>query len=843
MNSSVVHSPSRIAKGLQEAIPTLLATSDFLTNLMNSLQIITNLLEVDSVYFLLCCDEEEDSSSCMKVLFAMNRNKDGWREVIDPAGNSTELRLPQTMSETLREGNSISGIDINELTGLKEIWETHSVQTLQLMPAISNGHLAGVLCFEVEQPIEEEMQPLEKLLLNTYCQTLGNWIKRYEKIKGLRRERDYFRDIINLGSPEDIVDAALKSDWQSSVMDAQLLNRKIASTIPDQIFIIDLLDHSNLYSNKPTFLGYSLDNIDTPFEFFQKLIHPEDIGPAFENFFDRLSRASDNELIESEYRMFTKGGEVVWFSERVKVFKRDKNGQVWQYLNVLQDITKRKEAELAKRESDMLFRSLYEKNPLGVVITDPRGKLIQCNETFAQMLGYTLDEIIDKPIRNITHPEEVNKEMNAIQTAMLENQSIMFMEKRYLHKNGRVIWANLNMSLLYKYTGEFRLAIGMIEDITEKRKIRRALENNEAFQKAILRTLPDLKFRIDKTGYFIDYYPSPNPQEDLLRDPQDFMGKKVDEVLPSYIAVAIMKNIELALETGDLREFEFAMPLENKLNHYEIRVNAVNRMEVIAVVRNVSERNWAQLELQNKIRELDEKNKMLQHYIDSNLQLENFAYIASHDLREPLRTMGTFAQLLQKKYRDKLDQSAHTYINFVVKSARDMNNLIEDLLTYSRIETQENVLEVVDLPDLLQEVVDGLDKAIVESRAVIRFDQIPPNVVANPNRIKQLFQNLMANAIKFRREDLPPVVQVSCNDLGNFWQFEVRDNGIGVDPEFHDKIFLLFKKLHSRQDFQGTGLGLAICRKVVEQLGGEIWLESEEGRGASFFFTIRKQPH
>ena len=222
------------------------------------------------------------------------------------------------------------------------------------------------------------------------------------------------------------------------------------------------------------------------------------------------------------------------------------------------------------------------------------------------------------------------------------------------------------------------------------------------------------------------------------------------------------------------------------------------------------------------------------------MQLENFAYIASHDLREPLRTMGTFAQLLQKKYGNTLDETANTYLNFVVDGAKNMNNLIEDLLTYSRIETQEDPREKIMLPALLQEIKSGLKKTIEENRAEIEFIDIPPVIEANPTRLKQLIQNLLANAIKFRKQDVPPKICFNCTDLGSYWQFSVEDNGIGIDPEFHDKIFLLFKKLHSRKEFKGTGLGLAICRKVVEQLGGEIWLESEVGKGATFIFTIKK---
>jgi light-regulated signal transduction histidine kinase (bacteriophytochrome) len=137
-------------------------------------------------------------------------------------------------------------------------------------------------------------------------------------------------------------------------------------------------------------------------------------------------------------------------------------------------------------------------------------------------------------------------------------------------------------------------------------------------------------------------------------------------------------------------------------------------------------------------------------------------------------------------------------------------------------------------------VINSLKDTIEENGAQIRFANLPDRVNANPNRLTQLFQNLLANAIKFRKPEVPVVVQINSRDLGNLWEFEVKDNGIGIDPEFHEKVFLLFKKLHSRKDFQGTGLGLAICKKVVEQMGGEIWIESAPNEGSSFFFTMPK---
>lgn len=971
---------------LQRAIPSLLAGGDFLPNLRASLQIIGNAFHWNRLFFI-SSDTSDPRATVMLEQLAIERHGEAWNDLPEEGADPQSLyTLKAPVLALLKANETVAGSFAELFAGNEPVWHQDAAGQFSLIPLFSGDAFRAVL--GIGQPHEREpLQDEEQMLLDTYLQSLVSWLDRYELFRTVRRERDQLRDLINFGEPLAVKEAILKPNWAHSITDAQLLNRKITTTIPDQIFIIDLHDYSNLFSNRATFLGYDLASIDNPFEFFQQLIHPDDLGPAFEEFFEKLMQATDDEIIESEYRMFTKAGEVVWFNERVKVFKRDSEGQVWQYLNVLQDITSRKlaleaeaelqhryknfityssdgiyymscgepidialpletqqelyyknayikdanpaiaqmyglqsvdeligrmaielhqgehleenqqsftelvkngfrienietaemtpegklkyflnhavgsinngklegiwgtqqditakkEAELARRESDMLFRSLYEKNPLGIVVGDALGNILHYNDRFAEMLDYGKDELSGKNFQAITHPDDVEDELRKIRREAGLRKSLMFLEKRYLTKQGQIIWANLHMSLLYTDDGRLRLAIGMVEDVTDKRKIHLALEKNEIFQKAILTTLPDLKFRISMGGYFLDYYPSPNDEAELLTQPENFLGRPISEILPGYIAEAVKRNIELAIKTGQLREFEYVLPLRGQLNHYEIRISAINQEEVIAVIRNVSERNWAQIELQGKIRELDEKNKQLKDYIDSNMQLENFAYIASHDLREPLRTMSTFAQLLQKRYGHQLDESAHSYIDFVVKSAKDMNNLIEDLLTYSRIETQDNPKMRIDLPNLLEEITAGLKDTIEENEAVVELINIPGQVTANPYRLKQLFQNLIANAIKFRQTDVPPVVRVQGYDVGKQWQFEIRDNGIGIDPEFHSKIFLLFKKLHSRQEFQGTGLGLAICKKVVEQMGGDIWIDSEVGQGSTFSFTIRKE--
>ena len=248
----------------------------------------------------------------------------------------------------------------------------------------------------------------------------------------------------------------------------------------------------------------------------------------------------------------------------------------------------------------------------------------------------------------------------------------------------------------------------------------------------------------------------------------------------------------------------------------------------------------ADRELQAKIKELNEKNQQLQRYIDSNMELENFAYIASHDMKEPLRTVSSFADLLKKNYSDTLDGVGLEYLNFIIQGARNMNQLIEDLLTYSRVTNQEHNVRVINLADKLLAIQYSISNFIEEKKAKIHYENLPEGVVANPTKIKQVLQNLIVNAIKFHKPEETPEVYIYCTEQEKDWLFEVRDNGIGINEEFYEKIFLLFKKLHTRHEFQGTGIGLALCKKIVEQHNGRIWVESEEGKGTSFFFTIEK---
>ncbi len=261
------------------------------------------------------------------------------------------------------------------------------------------------------------------------------------------------------------------------------------------------------------------------------------------------------------------------------------------------------------------------------------------------------------------------------------------------------------------------------------------------------------------------------------------------------------------------------------LNARRIRRETGQPMILLAI-EDITERKAVERALRLHAKELER----------SNADLEQFAYVASHDLQEPLRMITSFTQLLAKRYKGKLDSDADEFIAYIVDGATRMHRLINDLLAYARLGSRGAVFAPTDCEAIFADVVSNLRSAIEENGATVTHDPLP-TVMADKDQLSRLFQNLLSNAIKFRTAD-PPVVHVSARRNGNEWLFSVRDNGIGIDPEQFERVFLIFQRLHGKDDYSGTGVGLAICRKIVKQHEGKIWIESQPGKGSTFYFTI-----
>ncbi len=251
--------------------------------------------------------------------------------------------------------------------------------------------------------------------------------------------------------------------------------------------------------------------------------------------------------------------------------------------------------------------------------------------------------------------------------------------------------------------------------------------------------------------------------------------------------------------------------------------------DFVSLAVEISERRRAEAALQSTISDL----------AHSNAELEQFAYVASHDLQEPLRMMASYAQLLSRRYGGKLDKEADEFIHFMVSGSQRMQSLILDLLDYSRVTRLVKPPVPVRVKTVIEETVGNMKKSLEDSGGQVK-NNVDANavVIGNSMQLARVVQNLLGNAIKFAKPGQPPRIEVSAHRDGNYWVFAVRDEGIGMDPKFYDRVFMIFQRLHTQDEYPGTGIGLAICKKIVEQHSGRIWVESEPAKGSTFFFNI-----
>jgi light-regulated signal transduction histidine kinase (bacteriophytochrome) len=308
--------------------------------------------------------------------------------------------------------------------------------------------------------------------------------------------------------------------------------------------------------------------------------------------------------------------------------------------------------------------------------------------------------------------------------------------------------------------------------------------------------------------------------------------------MPAEIDDIVTEAIQKALKTKTIKHCQYTLNIDGNDEFFDARIKAINEQEVLMIVRNFTELARAQQSLSEKISELSEKNRELEKYITSNKELEKFAYIASHDLKEPLRTIIGFSQLLERDFKEKVEEHGKEYINHIILSTERMQSLINGLLEYSRVESKGSVFREVDLNALLEQVQLDLSSSIQKNEATLEICPLPI-VMADQLQLRQLFQNLISNSIKFRGEEAPQI-EICCEEREDHYEISVQDNGIGFDMNYEAHIFEIFKRLHSSAKYPGSGIGLAICRKIVERHGGQIWVASKPDQGTTIYFSLKK---
>jgi len=385
------------------------------------------------------------------------------------------------------------------------------------------------------------------------------------------------------------------------------------------------------------------------------------------------------------------------------------------------------------------------------------------------------------------------------------------------------------------------LALGLLgavfyllqREITQRARAEEALRASEVKFRGILESAPDAMVIMDARGRIALVNAETERLFGYRRD--ELVGQTVEILVPErfrrghshqrqeYTAHPRTRPMDQGLDLRGLRKDASEFPAEISLSPLE----SAEGILVTSAIRDISVRRKAEAHLLKKMEELKRSNE----------ELAQFAYIASHDLQEPLRMVASYTQLLSKRYKGKLDSDADEFISFAVDGASRMQRLIQDLLAYSRAGTNGQALRETSSEDALKEALTNLRATMEESGAVVTHDSLPA-ITTDGTQLAQVFQNLVGNAIKYRGPEVPRVHVSATKNGGEEWIFSVRDNGLGIDPQYFERIFILFQRLHGRKEFKGTGIGLAICKKIVERLGGRIWVESQPEKGSTFYFAL-----
>jgi PAS domain S-box-containing protein len=500
----------------------------------------------------------------------------------------------------------------------------------------------------------------------------------------------------------------------------------------------------------------------------------------------------------------------------------------------IRDISVRKAAERHLEQMEGRYRGLLEAAPDAMVVVNQGGEIVLLNLQAEKQFGYRRDELVGQQVKNII-PKGFAERLLAdgIRTAAeaLAQQIGTGIELSARRKDGSGFPIEIMLSPLESAEGI--LVTAAIRDISVRKAAERHLEQMEGRYRGLLEAAPDAMVLVNQSGEIVLLNLQAEKQLGYRRD--ELVGQQVKNIIPEAVAERLIENtlrgpespsaqktgagVELSARRKDGSEF----PIEIMLSPLE----SAEGILVTMAIRDITTRRKAEAHLLLTVKELNRSNE----------ELGQFAYLASHDLQEPLRMVASYTQLLSKRYKGKLDSDADEFISFAVDGANRMQRLIQDLLIYSRVGTKGKDLLQTSSETALLDASANLRGAIEESGALVTHDPLPM-VLADEGQLVQLFQNLIGNAIKYQNPGIPTVHISAAANGGGKWVFSVKDNGLGIDPKYFEKIFGMFQRLHKREEFAGTGIGLAICKKIVERHGGSISVESKQGDGSTFRFAL-----
>jgi PAS domain S-box-containing protein len=488
---------------------------------------------------------------------------------------------------------------------------------------------------------------------------------------------------------------------------------------------------------------------------------------------------------------------------------------------------RRRLGEDALRESEERYRLLLDGvQNYAIFMMDTRGQILNWNAGAERIKGYSANQIIGQNFSCFFPPAEIERGRPEEILSMTAASGRHEEQGMRVRKDGSQFLASIVFTALRDADGNLRGFSEFSHDLSESRE-------SEARYRGLLEAAPDAMVVVNVAGEIVLLNVRAEKEFGYSRD--ELVGQKVKNIIPEGFAEriiadgtrsaaeALAQQIGTGIELVGRRKDGSEFPIEIMLSPLE----SAEGILVTAAIRDITERKESDEHLAKTVEELKR----------SNDDLQQFAYVSSHDLQEPLRMVSSYTQLLAKRYEGRLDSDADEFISFAVDGCNRMQGLIQDLLAYSRAGRNERKLRVVPSENALQKALINLRAAIKQSGAVVTHDALPA-VTTDETQLTQVFQNLVGNAIKYRRAEAPRVHVSAARDDGNGWTFSVRDNGLGIDPQYFERIFILFQRLHGRGEFEGTGIGLAVCKRIVERMGGRIWVKSQPEKGSTFYFAL-----
>ena len=505
----------------------------------------------------------------------------------------------------------------------------------------------------------------------------------------------------------------------------------------------------------------------------------------------------------------------------------DETGEVIGIFAAARDITELKKAE----EKIQILANTVESSDDAIITKSLDGIITSWNKGAEKVYGYSAEEVLGKTI-SILEPDNLKGEIKQLAEKIKQGEKIQHYETLRLKKDGTIINVSVTLSPVFDASGKLVAISTIARDITESKKAEEALRLSNIYNRSLIEASLDPLVTIGHDGKITDVNTSTELVTGYSRD--ELIGTDFTNYFTE--PEKAKKGYQEVFKEGFVSDY--ALEIQHRNGSitpvlYNASVYKDESGEVIGVfaaARDITERKKAEEMLKLKLEELAR----------SNAELEQFAYVSSHDLQEPLRMISSYLQLLQRRYQGNIDDKADKYIYYAVDGASRMQNLINDLLEFSRVTTRAREPEPTDCEFVLNQVLSNLELYIKENKATVSHDPLP-EVMADSTQLVQVFQNLIINGIKFHSEEAPKI-HISAEKKAREWVFSVQDNGIGIDPQYSEKIFEVFKRLHKKEEYPGTGIGLAICKKIVERHGGRIWVESELGKGSTFYFTLPINP-